>query len=61
MSESRSQKSGGPSQERWGITENVVNRHTLNGALDGECGPGGKCGPGGEKKIPRNKNKSAQF
>ncbi|MDY7003124.1 MAG: hypothetical protein SWX82_03910 [Cyanobacteriota bacterium] len=33
----------------------LLERHTLNGALDEECGEGG------EKKTPRNKNKSAQF
>ncbi|OZH54799.1 hypothetical protein AFK68_08645 [Hydrocoleum sp. CS-953] len=39
----------------------LVDRHTLNGALDVRCGPGGKCGPGGEKKTPRNKKSIAQF
>ncbi|MGD1712618.1 hypothetical protein [Dapis sp. BLCC M172] len=33
----------------------LVDRHTLNGALDV------RCGPGGEKKTPRNKKSIAQF
>ncbi|MDY7007120.1 MAG: hypothetical protein SWX82_25115 [Cyanobacteriota bacterium] len=44
-----------------GISTQVVDRHTLNAALDGEYGEGGKCGEGGEKKTPRNKNKNAEF
>ncbi|NET26878.1 hypothetical protein [Okeania sp. SIO1I7] len=47
-----------------------MDRHTLNGALDGGWGDGemGRWGDGemgrwgdGEIKTPRNKNKSAQF
>jgi len=35
---------------------NLLDRHTLNGALDGEGGKFRKCGKSGKKETPKNKN-----